>query len=212
MNLYQLYLTSTINNVEDFARCILNYNWPKGLFFHNLEHTISVIHAGAAIGHNSQLSRDEMEILLAALWLHDLGYRSLTPPYENKSVQIARYFIDSLTVDYRWKNRVLLSIQATTAWHHPETVVEQCLHDASFSYMASYQYDTESENLKHELEFITGSTISDEDWLAQDIKLLERHKYHSDYGRTILDPLKKANMNVQRKKLERICRRSFICK
>lgn len=209
MNLYQCYLTSLVSDIEDFARCILNYKWPKGLLFHNLEHTTRVIQAGTTIGHHNQLSRDEMEILLAALWLHDLGYGSLNPPYESKSVQIAKRFIDSLTVDSHWKNRVLLSIQATAPWHRPETIVEQCLYDAEYSYMASDHYDSVSQSLKHELEFITNSTIGEADWVEQNLRLLERHVYHTDYGRIRFEPLKKNNMNLQRKKLEAIAQKNY---
>ena len=47
---------------------------------------------------------------------------------------------------------------------------------------------------------------SDEEWLILNIKFLQNHRFHSQYGRLKLEPQKQINLDELRRQYESLCR------
>src|SRR5687768_16813730 len=58
--------------------------------FHNIEHTRDVVKAAEEIGMRTDLTPDEIESVVIAAWLHDIGYKEGAEDHERKAADKAK--------------------------------------------------------------------------------------------------------------------------
>ncbi len=106
-------LTHVLDKAQQFVESLFTRQLPPHFTYHNLKHTQEVVEAAQLIGTRSNLSADDMEIVLLAAWLHDTGYSCKYDNHEDESIDIARKFLQEQQVPADKIEKVLGCILAT---------------------------------------------------------------------------------------------------
>jgi predicted metal-dependent HD superfamily phosphohydrolase len=159
-----------------------------------VDHTREVVEAAQEIGRQSGLGDKEMETLLIAAWLHDVGYRDGRVNHERTSMHIARTFLEEQGVGEKRIEKVLQCIAATEMPQRPQGLLAEVMCDADLYHLATDQYAEKTELLRQEVSLLTGEKVSKRKWLYGNKLFYEKHHYFTEYGRTVLEPRKQANL------------------
>lgn len=198
--------TPNIIEMAEKAASGLILSLPKNMVYHNLNHTWDVVKAANKIGTYAGLSQDEKEILIVAAWFHDTGFKYDYNLHEDKSIEVAKEFLEKNNYPEDKTAKVISCIQTTKSGNKPKTLTERVLNDADFIHLSKKSYFNKLHLLKSELEQVNGEKLSDMDWFKDNLQFLKSHRYYTEYGKTILNP--KVEKNVERqtsmlKKLDR---------
>ncbi len=186
--------TELLANTRSYAEAILTERLSSTFLFHNADHTRDVVKAAAEIGAHSGFSEKELETVLIAAWLHDVGYRDGKMDHERTSMHIARTFLEGQNVSEKRIEKVLQCIAATKMPQNPENMMAQVLCDADLYHLAADNFADKAELLRQEISIITGEKIGKKKWLRVNQEFYNRHSYFTEYGRNVLEPRKRANL------------------
>lgn len=182
-------ITSVRHFVEDYFQRLQN-----GCFhYHNLDHTREVVEAAGIIGSESGLPEDDLEIVLIAAWLHDIGHFENNSCHEEASARIALDFLRSARFpDYKIK-AVIGCIHATRIPPTPSNMVEKVICDADMAHLGSDYYFDKAEKLRLELSAFSGRSITQKDWMNENSLFFKMHEYFTSYAQVNLQPIKERN-------------------
>lgn len=186
--------TDLLARTHAYAESILTERLSSTFLFHNVDHTREVVEAAREIGEHSGLGDKDMETLLIAAWLHDVGYRDGRINHERTSMHIARTFLEEQGVGEKRIEKVLQCIAATEMPQRPQGPLAEIMCDADLYHLASDAYAEKTELLRQEVSLLTGEKISKRKWLYGNKLFYEKHHYFTEYGRTVLEPRKQANL------------------
>jgi predicted metal-dependent HD superfamily phosphohydrolase len=186
--------TDLLARTHAYAESILTERLSSTFLFHNVDHTREVVEAAQEIGRQSGLGDKEMETLLIAAWLHDVGYRDGRVNHERTSMHIARTFLEEQGVGEKRIEKVLQCIAATEMPQRPQGLLAEVMCDADLYHLATDQYAEKTELLRQEVSLLTGEKVSKRKWLYGNKLFYEKHHYFTEYGRTVLEPRKQANL------------------
>jgi predicted metal-dependent HD superfamily phosphohydrolase len=186
--------TDLLARTHAYAESILTERLSSTFLFHNVDHTREVVEACQEIGQHSGLGEKEMETLLIAAWLHDVGYRDGRINHERTSMHIARTFLEEQGVGEKRIEKVLQCIAATEMPQRPQGLLAEVMCDADLYHLATDQYAEKTELLRQEVSLLTGEKVSKRKWLYGNKLFYEKHHYFTEYGRTVLEPRKQANL------------------
>jgi predicted metal-dependent HD superfamily phosphohydrolase len=186
--------TDLLARTHAYAESILTERLSSTFLFHNVDHTREVVEAAQEIGQHSGLGEKEMETLLIAAWLHDVGYRDGRINHERTSMHIARTFLEEQGVGEKRIEKVLQCIAATEMPQRPQGLLAEVMCDADLYHLATDQYAEKTELLRQEVSLLTGEKVSKRKWLYGNKLFYEKHHYFTEYGRTVLEPRKQANL------------------
>jgi len=170
--------------------------------FHNLEHTVAVVDAAREIGGHSSLSDDEMESVIIAAWLHDIGYEIGAENHEDIAAEKARNLLLSLNASPQKITDVTEAIMATKMPQQPKTMISKVLCDADLYHLSSEQCDELGFKLREEWRALGFKDMKDKEWLRFNLDFMEAHHYHTPYGQEELQYGKKKNIKRLRKILD----------
>ncbi len=179
---------------------------PKSLVYHNLSHTREVVMAADKIGTYCNLTETEKEILLLSAWFHDTGFRHTYDRHEDKSIEVARDFLEKHNYPEDKMNQVIESIDSTRVNKKPQNTIQKILHDADFIHLSKKSYFDKLFLLKSELEHVKGKNLFESDWHKNNLDFLNSHYYYTDYGQTVLAPKVDKNKVTQIKILQKLGR------
>jgi hypothetical protein len=177
---------------------------PVNMVYHNLNHTREVVNAAEKIGQYANLSEEEMEILMLAAWFHDAGFRYNYDLHEEKSAELAEKFLKEHNYPSDKTEKVISSIMSTKIDQTPISLIEKVLNDADFIHLSKKSYFDRLLLLKSELERIKNQKIEDAEWYEQNLQFLRTHRYHTEYGKTVLGPKVEKNVLVQTKMIKKL--------
>src|SRR5688572_6892555 len=78
-----------VKRARGYAEEALGKRLPSEFVYHNLKHTTDVASAARIIGEASGLTSDQLDTVLIAAWLHDVGYAHGWNEHEKKSASTA---------------------------------------------------------------------------------------------------------------------------
>ena len=188
-----------LEKVQQFAEGIIAKEFPPGLKFHNLDHARRVARHAQIFGADSDLSDDDMEILLVAAWLQDLGLRRSYEDHESGSAVIAKEFLTSEGIEEEKVHAVLNTIEATKPQSQPTSTLQRVLLDANHYFLARDDFPQRSELLRKEYEHFQNEVYTDMRWLERERDILIGAEFHSSAGKNRLEKGKEE----QRKKLKK---------
>lgn len=162
--------------------------------FHDIEHTKHVVRAAEEIGEKEGLTKEELETVKIAAWLHDVGYTKSLEAHEESSVQLARFFLFQHGMDSARINTVIGCIRATKMPQEPKNKLEAVLCDADLYHLSQEYFDQISDLLRKEFSEIQEIEIPERQWYLQNIDFLQNHNYFTEYGKQELQPLKEKNL------------------
>ena len=190
-------MSQLIDDSLDFVSSLFATNLPSTCLYHNLTHTKRVLKSTKEIIANSNLTNEEVDILLLAAILHDTGYIECSSGHEEASVEIAVKFLKEKSVSDSIIAQVTKCILATKLEAEPQTTLEKIIRDADASHFAKHYFLETSELLRLELKLQGIAEYTKKDWIDGNIKMLStQHSYYSDYAIAHWNPKKEENLGL----------------
>jgi len=163
--------------------------------YHNFNHTLRVVNSAKLIAKEERVGDDDMEIITLAAWFHDAGYIAGPENHEYRSAEMAEHFLKKNDYPEDKTAKVAQLIKSTQLGVEPQNHLEKIIKDADCSHFAEPNYVLLSELLREEWKITQKKAYSDLEWAMSNRKvLLHYHRYFTDYGKNVLQPLKEANI------------------
>ncbi len=178
---------------------ILGDHYSEDFYYHSFKHTKEVVKAATEIGEHSELTEEQLEMVIIAAWLHDTGYSIGCTDHEKESRRIAREFLQSKGFPEERIAVVEDAIEATRVPQRPRDIIGEVLCDADMYHLSTSQFMNRSLLLKKENEAVHGKTIDEESWMRETLKFTNQHSYFTNYGKYILTKKKRKNVKKLKK-------------
>lgn len=197
-------MTDIVNKARKYCIKLLKRIRCSGLPFHNPEHTAEVYDNVLKIGACEKLSGDELEVVLLAALFHDTGNAEDFSNHENFSINHALNFLNKNNYPTPSSGMVIDCINATRMPQNPNTTLNKIICDADLYHLGTTNFHAKNISLRKEWSNFMGIEYSDHDWIEMNIKFLKGHHYHTNYGKEILEPVKKQNLEKLRTELNQL--------
>lgn len=192
-----------VKKTEEYVRHLFAEN-NKELYYHNLEHTLSVVEAVDKITAHYPLSAEDLLALKLTAWFHDTGYLFVgKKDHEAKSVALAEDFLKQQNTDGKILQKVKQYILATRMPQRPESLPEEIICDADLFDLGTDRFAENNKNVRKELEEYLGREMTGEEWRSCSIELLKLQVYKTDYCRGLLREGLEKNIRAIQEKQEK---------
>jgi putative nucleotidyltransferase with HDIG domain len=188
-------MSSLIEKTDLFVSALLEKQLPSTCIYHNYVHAKRVYKSTKEIAEHSSLSDTDMEAVLVAALLHDIGYIEGRDNHEDASIKLATPFLEKEGVSKEMTDKITQAIRATKMEATPETLLDKILRDADASHFAKDYFEEASEYLRQELRIQEVADYSQEDWRKCNITMFTtQHHYYTDYAIEHWKPIKDSNL------------------
>lgn len=191
-----------LDQTRKFVVELMANELPKQYVYHNLQHTLDVVSAAEEIAIHSNLETKQIEMVMAAAYLHDIGYIKNNEQHEDHSITLSREFLDQLGANKKYIEDVIGCIEATKLPQNPKNLPQQVLCDADLYHLSSGHYFEKADLLRAEFSTIEKEDISESEWLDMSTVFIDNHQYFTDYGKLTLGPKKAKNLKKIKKRLK----------
>jgi predicted metal-dependent HD superfamily phosphohydrolase len=188
-----------IKKSRAYAENLFQHTAFENRAFHNLQHTLDVVKAAEEVGLQSAMSEDELESVIIAAWLHDIGYVDGAQDHELKASVKAKELLALWGAPYKKIMEVTEAIMATKVPQQPKSLIGKVLCDADLYHLSTDQCQRKSDKLREEWELVMNKTMTEEEWVQSNVEFMENHHYHTPYGQAVLQQGKKKNIKKLRK-------------
>jgi HD superfamily phosphodiesterase len=176
-------MANLINNAEQFVFDLLKNELDQTYLYHNHKHTERVLKSTREIIENSDVSKEEAQILEIAALFHDTGYIDGSENHEERSVEIATKFLKEQDVKQDFIDSVSHCIMETKFKDEPTTKLGKIIRDADASHFGKKYFSEASEFLRKELELRQNKVYSPSEWRNENIRVLaKKHQFYTDYA------------------------------
>jgi len=173
---------SLTEETNDFVFDYLKQNLPDTYIYHNYTHTKRVFKSVKEIIENSEFSEEDIQVLELTALLHDVGYVKGHDSHEEDSVKIASEYLKEKGVDEKIIKKVSDCIMATKFDNEPKNEIEKVIRDADASHFGKKYFDDATEFLRKELELQDRKVYTPAEWRNENIKVLTKHQFYTDYA------------------------------
>lgn len=167
---------------EEYVATLFREHSGHELPFHNYEHTAGVVAAAKEIGSAEGVKGEDLEILLIASWLHDVGYFQVYRGHEEKSAEVAQAFLQEQGYPQDKLDKVVACILATRYPPQPSNLLEAVICDADLAHLGRNNMYSRASKLRKEWGDRCNEYFSDEEWVKSNLQFLQEHKYHTEYA------------------------------
>ena len=178
-----------VSKTREFVEELFAKNADRFLPFHSRQHTIEVVEAAEEIGRKVGLGSEDMEIVTVAAWLHDIGYFNTYAGHEEESALMSREFLESADYPKDRIRRVVGCILATRMPQRPNTLAERVLCDADMSHLGTDDLPKRTEKLRREWGEYSNESVSDLEWMEQNLQFMEEHRFFTEPAREAYAPV-----------------------
>ena len=185
-----------LNTVSLWVAKYFQYAHCACCTFHDYNHTKETVVAGWEIAEGMQVSADELETVLLACWLHDLGLLHARDNHEVISAEIAKNFLAKHGVSREKIKDVNVCILATKIPQRPATMLEKIVCDADISHLGKDSYFKKNALLRREFELNRRETYSDMEWWLLNKDFFQKHRYFTSYALKRYNPQKILNLKI----------------
>lgn len=170
-------------------------NNPKENVYHNIVHIREVVEMTNIIAEASNVKGNDLDLVIAAAWLHDIGHIKTWENHEQLSAQYAREYLTSYNCTNKEIEIVEGCIMATSIPHNPKNLLEEIICDADVSHLGLDNFFEKSELLKQEFESRKHKTLSDFIWLKENVDFISKTTFYTKYGKEVLEKQRQINYN-----------------
>jgi len=205
-------MNNILNLVSNYVKEILTNHLPDDLVYHNLFHTIDVVETSKLLAEDSNLSQDEIELLLIAAWFHDVGYIEKYEGHEEVSIRIAREFLEKNNYCKEKIDIVASLIESTKNNASRDTISKKILHDADISHIGKKGYQTKSELLRSEFLSRKNEVYSDDEWIEMNLNFISKHDFLSDSAKKLFGTIRLENIQKLQRKISKSNKKKIVGK
>jgi HD superfamily phosphohydrolase YqeK len=196
------FMTPILEKTQSHVTAHFESSHNAKLIYHNLDHTLNVVRACKKIAGECGVSGVELEMLLVAAWFHDVGYLSKLDNHEEIGAMEARQFLSENKVDEAFISQVENCILATKIPQNPQDRLSAILCDADLFHVSQPGF---LENLHYfwdEIMAINEVKHPESYYLENTLRFFEAHEFKTKYGKNVLDPGKKENLERVKRTLQ----------
>ncbi len=191
-----------VKKTQQFALGYLEASRCRELPFHNVQHTLDVFLGTITIGQHQKIDTKDLEPVLLAALLHDLGNAHCLEGHEQISIEIAENYLLAQGYGKTKTAMVVYSIQATKMPQKPRNTLGSILCDADLFHLGTSDFLVKNRALRKEWKEFNNREFSDEDWYRLNIDFMDKHSYFTSYGKQILEGGKARNLRLLEQKLK----------
>lgn len=193
-----------LNKARNFVEHLFKDKLSSEYLYHNFVHTSEVVEKAEEILKHSEVSSEDYDKVLLALWFHDIGYVVNCQEHEKESAKILKEFLANEDVTEEYIAEVSQLILATDKYHTPENFLEKVVKDADTAHIAFKEYSEKAKLLRKEWEILNAKQFTTEEWNALNLNFLQNtHQYYTDYAKENWEPKKQKNIKKLKKKIEK---------
>ena len=180
-----------LNKARNFVEHLFKDKLSSEYLYHNFVHTSEVVEKAEEILKHSEVSSEDYDKVLLALWFHDIGYVVNCQEHEKESAKILKEFLANEDVSEEYIAEVSQLILATDKYHTPENFLEKVVKDADTAHIAFKEYSEKAKLLRKEWEILNAKQFTTEEWNALNLNFLQNtHQYYTDYAKENWEPKK----------------------
>ncbi len=162
--------------------------------FHNFQHTLEVFENVKKIASYEDISKEQLEPILLAALFHDTGNAFRFQGHEYVSRTYAILFMEKNGYNEKLTEKVCNNIIATKIPQNPTNIYESIICDADLFHLGTRSYGSKNEMLRREWSKYLELEYSDDEWKDLNIEFMKQHRFHTKYGKEILNPVKQENL------------------
>lgn len=195
--------SNIVSDTYDHCIDLLENTRCKSLPFHSVEHTKEVYEYVKTIADYEEVFGQEREPILIAALFHDTGMAETYVNHEEQSAVYAREFLNKQEYPPEKLEEVIACVLATKMPQNPQTKSEMIICDADLYHLGLESYIFKNERLRGEWEQFFNLNYLDEEWFAINVEFLEKQKYHTWFGKTVLKNRKNLNCKMLKERHEK---------
>jgi len=196
-------MTEIVKKCEEFVKDHFAKNIDSKYTFHSFAHTRRTAKNVVLLGEKSFLSATDLEIIVLAAWLHDCGISDLYEGHEDKSMEIAKRFLEGQNYPPENIEKVIGCINSTKTENKPGNLLENILHDANLIHLGKNNYFKRNKELFKEWKNISGKSLSNEKWIKLNIQFISENDFETEYAREKFGDQRLINLSTLQESLER---------
>jgi predicted metal-dependent HD superfamily phosphohydrolase len=193
-----------LSKVKELVGRTFREKGSSNAFYHNFTHTAEVVKVAEEIANASGVDESEKEVLLIAAWFHDIGHTECCDGHEDVGIERAAKFLKENDYPDDRIEKVVSLINATRMPRNPKNLLEEIICDADLHHLGTNTYDVKGELFRNEVEALNGSKIAEEDWLKNNLKFFNEHKFFTDCAKQRFETQKNINYIKIEKKLKKV--------
>lgn len=197
-------ITELTTKAELFARDFAEKNIARSYLFHSIEHFEETVSAALNIGQDYQLSEQDLEDLVIAMWFHDLGFYEGWKNHEERSATLAENFMRENRVSPDRIEKVKQYIMATKQSADPGNMIEQIVRDADTAHIGDKKYFDTLGRLRGEWETHGDRKFTEKDWIKLNLDFLNNHKFYTTIAKNKYGDRKRKNLLKLQKQLKNL--------
>jgi len=190
--------------VEAYVTNFISEQVPSEFAYHNIEHTINVVHACREIGRLVQISEQEQTILELAAWFHDTGYDKGPQDHEERSCKYARAYLAKQDFDEIALQTIEACIMATKLPQTPTSLLQQIICDADLSHLGLKNYWDRCGRVRQELTVTKGVMMSEQEWIDFELGFITSQQYKTEVAKALYNKRKNKHIRQLRKQKLRL--------
>lgn len=187
-----------IDKTKEYVEQLFKEKLPSDLYFHDLVHTCEIVEAAYEIGKGEGLSDNELELVVLAAWLHDIGYTEQYIGHEEESQVMAEEFLKSIDYPEEKISIIKNCIIATKYRHSSGNILESIVIDADRVSMGKDNFDVRGSLLRKEWAIYLNKTYSDVEWSDIQLQYLAETQFNTNYAKKHYEPQKQINYKSQK--------------
>jgi predicted metal-dependent HD superfamily phosphohydrolase len=192
---------SISEQTQSYVRNYFDIHVNEKLLYHNLRHTEMVASAAIQVAKHYLLTEADLCIVTVSAWFHDIGYLSGVPAgHEERSAKMAQAYLEGLGAGHDIIDPVRGCILATQLPQRAVTLNEQIVCDADLFHFGTDDFGERNKLMRKETEALQGRKIAKDEWRRGTIRMLEAHRYYTDYCRTVLGKKQEEHLEKLRSK------------
>jgi hypothetical protein len=200
MEIAQDLLWETGLYIEQYLKAKL----PSSYSFHDYPLTVKVVQISGTIGVNAALKERERSKVLLSAWFLYTGYCTDPANHQLAGALLARTYYEEKGLDPDSIREIEASILSTRYPQQPTTLQAQVLCDAEKAWFADRNYFRLLKQLRKEQERVAGKDFPDEEWLKENIQVLENQVYFTLFARKTFEKKIGKNIESLKSRLDRL--------
>lgn len=193
---------NVVEQVQIYATRIIMEEFSDKLVRHDMEFQYRIIEGIKEIAKAEGLSDAELEYLLIAGWLSQLGYMDFEKIKKendkddfftscfNCTLEIAKGFLDQINYPEVDKKIVMQILKDSRPYHQVDTKLSNVLADAITIDWGKPKSKKRVRKQYEELLLTNATKLGTKSAMARSADYLKEHKYMTDYGKKVLSPKK----------------------